>query len=551
VEKLHCPLTSLANAWRVLGLLILVSALSAQVAEYRPPRIGIPQDWTHHHVFFSRRVFSEQPDLVRQEPRVLHQFLREMRAASAAAPATSALNDSAAGAQQRDWSMPLGTGHIASGMSAAKFGFDDTTADCTADYAVFGLNVPGVTTGQASLIAFNNLYSGTGGLCGTGNPTVLFSYNTTTVIGGRIITAPVLSLDGTRIAFVESTGAASIFHVLTWATGPGNGTSATMSAMPGIGNSAVLISIPYATATDTRSSPWVDYINDVAYMGADDGKLYKITGVFKGTPALAGAPWPVTINANRRLTAPVLDQVTRNLFFGDAQGFLYSVNSNTATINKRLAVGLNLARNPAIIDAPIVDASNGTVFATSSNDGTSAVLVQADTATLTQRARVPIGRGSSGGTNINLYDGAFNNNYFTNPASGRMMVCGTGATDDTPWRYSFGFTGKNLNPGSVISAQILNSTSSRCSPFSEFFNPNIGAGGTDFFFWGMTADCTGTTTPGCVISRTASGTIMVDRAGGTSAIIEDGISTTGQASSIYFTDLGANNAVKLTQNGLQ
>src|SRR6266581_8861055 len=39
--------------------------------------------------------------------------------------------------------------------------------------------------------------------------------------GGRILTSPVLSLDGKKIAFVESTATSSIFHVLTWATDAG------------------------------------------------------------------------------------------------------------------------------------------------------------------------------------------------------------------------------------------------------------------------------------------------------------------------------------------
>ena len=546
----HCRWSLFANMSRALGWLVLVSALSAQVAENQQGRIGIPQDWTHHHIFFSRRVFSDQPGLAVREPRAWQQFSRETRAP--ALTAFSLPKGSGGGStndQQRDWSMPLGTGHVAFGMSPAKFGFDDTVADCANDYAVFGLDVPGVSGGQANLVAFNNLYSGAGGKCGGGNPTVLFSYDITKATGGRIITAPVLSLDGKKIAFVESAGAVSIFHVLTWASGAGNGTSATTSAVPGTGNSALLVTIPYAAVTNTRSSPWVDYINDVAYVGADDGRLYKFTGVFRGSPALAGAPWPVTINAGHLLTAPVLDQFTGNLFVGDNQGNLYSVIAATATVNKKLGVGKG-NRNPAIIDGPIVDASNGTVFAVSSSDGNNAVLVQADAVTLKQLAKAAIGQGSAGGTAINLFDGAFSNNYFNSPASGFMLVCGTGARDNTPWRYTFGFTGKILNTAPATSAQILNSTRSRCSPISEFFNSNIG-GGTDFFFWGMTADCTGANTSGCVISRTGNTTLMTNRAGGTSAIIEDGINPDPQASSIYFTDQGASNAVKLTQATLQ
>lgn len=71
---------------------------------------------------------------------------------------------------QRDWSVSFGAGRVAPGMSPAKYGFDTTAApDCINDYVVFGLNVAGSGT-QANLIAFNQLYSGTGGLCGTGGP---------------------------------------------------------------------------------------------------------------------------------------------------------------------------------------------------------------------------------------------------------------------------------------------------------------------------------------------------------------------------------------------
>jgi hypothetical protein len=101
------------------------------------------------------------------------------------------------------------------------------------------------------------------------------------------------------------------------------------------------------------------------------------------------------------------------------------------------------------------------------------------------------------------------------------------------------------------SSQILNSTTSRCSPISEFFNPNIGATGTEFFFWGMTSDCVGNA--GCVMSRNSSDVILtVSEPNGTSVIIVDNISNAGQASSIYFTSQGGpRRAVKLTQNGLQ
>src|SRR5438128_5583429 len=454
MQTLPFRLISVLSLPRILSLLILVSALTAQVAD-RPTRIGLPQDWTHHHVLFHRQLLSKHPELVAAEPRVLHQFIRRMPY-SPVAVSSQADRSSSTADLQRDWNVSLGVGKVAFGMSPVKYGFDvNALPSCANDFAAFGLDVAGVTGGQANLVAFNNLYRGPGGLCGTGAPSTLFSYNTTTVVGGSVDTSPILSLDGTKIAFVESTATSSIFHVLTWATGAGNGASPVLSAAPGVGNTATMTSLTYAAAnTNTRSSPWIDYDLDVAYVGADDGRLYKITGVFNGTPTLAGAPWPVLINANRRLTAPVLDQVTRNIFIGDARGILWSVNADTpATINF-LHVGLAGAANSGILDAPIVDADNGTAFAVSSNDGTSAVVVQADTTTLAQLRKGRIGQGGTGGTNVDLYDGAFNNNYFNDPSTGALFLCGTGAADITPWRYFFTFNGRIMRANPSSSRQI-------------------------------------------------------------------------------------------------
>jgi hypothetical protein len=543
---------SLRSVPRIISLLVLVSALTAQVAEHAT-RIGFPQDWTHRHVLFHRQMLRQHPQLA-AEPRVLHQFIRKLPYSAVGAFQSSyEIFPKRTDALRRDWNVNLGVGKVAFGMSPVKYGFDVNAApSCANDFAAFGLDVAGVTGGQANLVAFNNLYRGPGGLCGTGAPSTLFSYNTTTVVGGSVDTSPVLSLDGAKIAFVESTPTSSIFHVLTWATGPGNGTSPITSAAPGVGNTATMTSLTYAAAnTNTRSSPWIDYDRDVAYVGADDGRLYKITGVFKGTPSLAGAPWPVLINNNRRLTGPVLDQLTGNIFVGDARGILWSVNANAPATIRSLNVGLAGATNPAIFDPPIVDVDNGTVFAISSNDGTSAVVVQADTSTLAQLTRARIGQGSTGAFTANLYGGAFTDAYFNNPASGFLFLCGTGGADTTPWRYSFGFTGRILNAAPASSGQILNFIDSRCSPITEFFNPNIGATGTDFFFWGMTSNCVGAS--GCIMSRTTSDVVLtVSESNGTSSIIIDNVSTAAHASSIYFTNQGApRRAVKLTQNGLQ
>lgn len=541
-----------------ISVFVLVSSPWAQEPD-NPFRIGLVQDWTQHHIVFSRDGLMKNPGLINGEPRIVHQAMQRWLSAR---PQISGNSSTAASLAEpeRDWNMSLGLGRVAPNMFPAKYSFDPGAApDCTNDYVVFGLNHVG-NAGQANLVAFNNLYSGAGpGMCGAA-PAVLFAYNISTITAGRILDSPALSLDGKKIAFVESGNIGgslmSVFHVLTWATGPGNGTSATAPAIPGVGNSASMTSLTYANALDLRSSPWIDYNSDVAYVGSDDGRIYKVTGVFKGTPTLAGAPWPVAISPGTRASTPVLDKNLGLVMVGSQNGTFYSINATTGAV-KSLVVG-SAGRNPGILAAPIVDVTNGTSFVVSANDGTSGVLVEVDSATMTQLAKGRIGQASHGGTTISLFQPAFSNAYFDDPTTGTARLCGTGAADNTPWQYAFGgFTlvgGKfvmNITP--VSSQQLLPSATARCTGWTEFFNPNIGAGGTDFFFFGLTADCTGGGTSGCVAARNGNGSLTTANiTGGPSGIVVDNFSTAAQASSIYFTGATTpNTAYKLTQNGLQ
>ena len=545
-----------------VGFFALVPNMCAQEAT-APKHIGVPQDWSQKHIVFSRDALAQHPDLIYREPRILHQAMQRWQAPNSdvfhgAEPLPASVNNSGHG----DWNMYLGGGgRIAPNMFPAKFSFDPAAPpDCNNDYVVLGLTAIGVTGGQANLVAFNHLYAGTGGLCGAA-PTVLFAYNITTVADGRISTSPVLSEDGTKIAFVESvpgtTPPLAIFHVLTWTRGQG---TIAAAAAP-----ASMTSLTFSpTANSTRSSPWVDYIDDIAYLGADNGKLYKITGVFKGTPTLAATPWPVTVSPNSRLTSPVLDAGLGMLMVGSGDGNLYQINTATGALASPLVVGLNNGGDAGIVAAPIVDVTNFTTFVVSSNgassapSGFSAVLVQADTLSNTELSRNPIGLGSSGGAVLFLYEPAFTNQYFTNPSNGDIRLCGTGDADTTPWQYSFGFIGRIMRTTISSRAQLLTSTAARCTEWTEFFNPNVGAGGTDFFFFGLTQDCTapGTgTADGCVWARSSNGATTTNKmatvTGGPSGIVVDNYSTARQASSIYLCAAGEDTAYKFIQNTLK
>jgi hypothetical protein len=387
-------------------------------------------------------------------------------------------------------------------------------------------------------------------------PTVLFAYNITTVTGGKISTSPVLSLDGTKIAFVESVPGApaqAIFHVLTWARSQG---AIKNAAAPGASMTSVTFS---PTSNCTTSSPWVDYGADVAYVGSDKGIVYKITGVFNGTPTLVTTfPWPVTVHTNFHLSPPVLDGSRSALMVGSSDGNLYRINTTTGALTP-LLVGIKGGTTPGIVGPPIVDVTNGTTFVVSANDGTSAVLVQADTATMKQLSKARIGQGSTVGTPVpvlNLYEPAFSNDYFNDPSTGVIRLCGTDPADTNPWQYSFGFGGVGgitMNTKPTLSQRLLTSTTARCTGWTEFFNPNVGVGGTDFFFFGLTRDCTVAGGAGGCVAETTGDTAAttVTVAGGPSGIIVDNYSTAAQASSIYLTSEVGGTGYKFTQNGLQ
>src|ERR1022692_4409370 len=103
------------------------------------------------------------------------------------------------------------------------------------------------------------------------------------------------------------------------------GASGTQANLVGINNLYT-----EAAPQCNRGSPWVEYDADAAYVGADNGLLYKITPVFGGgQPVLVSDPsnWPVTVStqAIKILTAPVVDNTAGLIFIGDGEGYLYSV----------------------------------------------------------------------------------------------------------------------------------------------------------------------------------------------------------------------------------
>jgi hypothetical protein len=338
------------NFHRNFLLLLLVPFLTVAgpaQERSRPEHVGRVLDWSYHHIIVSGGLSAANLEAAKTEPRILFHLAERNLQRTGASPSQASQSpdgDPSAGLAgltltpkkpplKRDWSVSLAAGTVAPNMFPAKFTLDITSApDCANDYVVFGLNIAGVTGGQANMVGLNQLYSGTGGLCGAGNAHVNWAYNGSTG-GGKILTSPVLSLDGKRIAYVESTAGTAIFHVLGWKAG--EGASATAAAAPtrngfctgtvAIPTSSCLKSVTFSsTATATLASPWVDYQSDKGFVGSDDGKVYRISCVF--TCALNAQPtvdWtftlPVAGSAGAAATpnGPVYDSSTGHLFVGD------------------------------------------------------------------------------------------------------------------------------------------------------------------------------------------------------------------------------------------
>src|SRR5262249_14630293 len=267
-----------------------------------------------------------------------------------------------------------------------KFTFDTsatvTSGNCTTDFVVFPVNANG-TANQSNLVAFNNLYSGSNpnGLCNRNNQpndddvsaTVLWSYNVQALGNGSVPTSPVLSLDGSKVAFVESaTGNPAHFHVLAWRSGDTNSnnrqnalrpiTINTFSSTAPAASSGSSTDLAVGTGPDTLSSPYVDYANDQAYVGNDAGVLFRIKNVFCKTAGCGNAApsidtsWgtngAVTVCAGK-LTGPVQDFLTQNIFVGCADGNVYGFDSHGIPLPiPSIAVG-NGSANGGVVETPI------------------------------------------------------------------------------------------------------------------------------------------------------------------------------------------------------
>ena len=511
-----------------VGLLALGCALTVSAAKPSRRGIALPTDWSHRHLIFSQPRSVEQAIHLQQDPRFRQQLYR--RALPLMLPPDRQEMGGIHAPQQPHlrfpvripprerstglWSQSLGAG---AGVGAvnfpAKFSFNSGVADCGNDYVVYSTGLAG-SSSQASLIAFNNLYSG----CEDAVPSVYWAYDTSgqtlPLPSGQILTSPVLSLDGTQLAFAQSNGGIGSLVLLKWAASPG----VTVDAP---GDLTTVLPAGYLTCTapcmtrivlhggsfdndDTTSSVYYDYVSDTAWVGDFHGYLHRFSPVFAGPPAEVGVPWPIQLQPTGAspLASPVYDSGSGNVFVGDTGGFFYSVNAASGAVTQSSL----LDHGTGIRSGPIVDSTAGVAYVFSSNDGGTACAgpcaavysFAAGFAGGTAGTKATVG--ASATTPNPLYEGDLDSAYENSTnASGNLYVCGN--TGGAPTLYQVHIAAGGVL-GSAVAGPALASGTTGCSPVTDYLNPNATGGATEYIFAsaqtdGVSAPCLG---GGCIMN---------------------------------------------------
>lgn len=506
---------------------------------------------------------------------------------------------SAADLLHRGWREAIGNTTYSEGSSyPAKYSFDvsNPTPNCTGDYVVYTL--ASSTSSKFNIIAFNNLYVNTSGngVCSGTTPSVLFAYNASQS-SGSLNTAPAVSLDGTLIAFIENSSKAA-FHVLKWSSGQYSSTfpkpynSGTLANCATNGAAAPCeYSVTYSTTTATLSLPYVDYGSDTAWVTDDAGNVSAIYPVFTATasnPPKVVTGYPLSVGSGV-MTAPIYDSVSGNVFVADPTKLYYIRTKSTSAgscasgwppcVGKTTQTMSSGSGSGSTLDAPIVDSTDGWVFAFAWNATyKGATIVQSNT-TLSTLNRADIA-GAGGSSATRLHSGTFNNAYYTSPASGLLYACGQNGSGNYGALFAVSFTNSGMNTGSAahgplnLTSSSVSGSSAVCSPLAEVYNRTAGK---DYLYTGVTSDCAlGGSSAGCLFGfdiTTAFPTSALANypaPGGASGIVIDNVTgSLTSATNLYFlsqeplgssapctvytggTNTDGNCAVKLTQSALQ
>jgi hypothetical protein len=492
---------------------------------------GIPTDWTSRHVIFSKpEPGSDAEDRVQQDPRYWMQQIR--RGQPLDSDAVAALTAEIASQQANknknknkkkkkkqnplvgDWSEAMISTTITNPTYPAEF-TKGTTASCANDFVVYALN----TTANFDIIGFNNLYgthgAGTTAFCTTGTvPTAIFAYNASTGGAGStgINGSPVLSLDGTQIAFVESVsnGATSkaIFHVLKWHSGDLSATFPNpfnASALPTCPNAgACEYSLQYNTTatghTAAQVSPYVDLGTDTAYVDDDAGEVFAIHPVFGGgTPALVTPSSSCTANVTpfacctgagagcypvatglASVTSPVWDATTGHLFLASTTT---GAENFATTSGHPLGIGTAVTTLGNVTEGPVLDSSTSKVFLFGNDTGAGNSAVIQTTTALGSLVEASLG----GNAAVAIRPGAFDTTYLNGTiTNGHLYVCGQHVSGTRLEKIGFTNAGGTMSAAEADSINMASAAGTACSSLTENLNTTTNI---DWLFGSVVNNC--------------------------------------------------------------
>ncbi len=573
---------------------------SAAVTANRSARVSVPVDWSTDYVVAPMVKVGGVRFLTSEDPRVLHRRLlaqprtngrlsvsvapgsvyyeRENSAGDEGVDQTSEGRfsniDGGVGAVQtrvrgrpprrfrqrsfvNDWFFPTsgGLGGSVTG-SPAKFNFDVTAApSCANDILYVPINVAGSSV-KANLIALNNLYTnsgGTGACAGTG-PTILWTMGFT----GLLKTSPVLSLDGSLLFVVESLSGGAVVHAIK--TGSVSGTcpggagtcTLTSAATPSTPTNQLWSATLSGSANDSISSPFIKYTfttpdQDELYVADDAGLVHRFTSIntSSGAEATTGG-WPATVSSGVQLSSPTVDASTGNLFVGDVNGKLSRVVISSGAVTSSAVIG---GSSPfgGIVDAPVIDVTNGKVLVTTGNffSGFAALLAEFPetfAAGASPTAQANLGKGGV----ANMHRPAFDN-AFLSTGSGNAYVGGVSASGNDTLIFRFPYTSAGLG-GTSTSISLTNTgtpAGGETSPVTVFRNATTS---TEFAY------ISGLAAGEQFINRMSTATFSSvanfnSQAGGTSPLVVDNNGSGAEQSNIYFGELAgaASRLFKLSQ----
>lgn len=500
----------------IFGMPFFLPTALGQSSPEAQANFPVTTDWSQHHVVYSRPANREQADLLKRDPRYLQQLSERSQAklpmSSEVQLGANASLPSKNRRLKRDWAEDMGSGaSVGATNYPAKYSFNTKVASCTSDFVVYTTGIFG--SAQASILAYNNLYSG----CGT-VPSAYWAYDT----GAKILTSPEFSRDGTQVAFVQSNSLGhGVVVLLKWSP---SGSLVTLTRVSRASyptcvapcmTTALLATSGGVLNNDTHSSLFYDYSNDVAYVGDDAGWLHKFTPFFLGVPTEVKVGWPVQVNpgASTALNSPVYDFVSGNVFVADKGGFLYRVDSTGAvTTSGQLDHSVSEDGGPGIVQGPIIDPSAGLIYVFATSDGTGSCFGSVDCSGVFKLSTsfvagnkgteaVVGGSAPSGTAPEPMYIGAFDSTYdnSTDPPTGNLYVCGN--TGGTPVLYQVPINAGVF--GTVNSGPDLSSTvTTPCSPVTDVYNPNTSGGATEWIFASVETSGSSSTcsSGGCIFS---------------------------------------------------